>query len=42
MFDLITIYNDEESSEVSLVSPVKITEETKPKKESTSGPYAPS
>jgi hypothetical protein len=27
LFDLITIYDDEESSEVSLVTPVKITEE---------------
>jgi hypothetical protein len=28
LIDLITIYDDEESSEVSLVTPVKITEET--------------
>jgi hypothetical protein len=42
LFDLITIYDDEESSEVSLVTPVKIAEETKPEKASTLGPDAPS
>jgi hypothetical protein len=42
LFDLITIYNDEESSYVSLVTPVKIIEETKPEKSSTLGPDAPS
>jgi hypothetical protein len=37
MFDLITIYDDEESSKMSLVTPVKIIEETKLEKASTSG-----
>jgi hypothetical protein len=40
LFDLITIYDDEESSEVSLVTPVQITEEREPNKESTPGPDA--
>jgi hypothetical protein len=35
LFDLITIYYDEESSEVSLVTPVPIIEEKEPEKEST-------
>jgi hypothetical protein len=30
LFDLITIYDDEESSEVSLITPVPITEEKEP------------
>jgi hypothetical protein len=37
LFDLITIYNDEESSEVSLVTSIPITEEKEPR-----GTYAPS
>jgi hypothetical protein len=41
LFDLITIYDDEESSEVSLVTLVKITEEKEPEKASTLGPDAP-
>jgi hypothetical protein len=32
LHDLIMIYDDEESLEVSLVTPVQITEETKPEK----------
>jgi hypothetical protein len=40
LFDLITIYDDEESSEVSLVTPVQITEEKEPEKASTPGPDA--
>jgi hypothetical protein len=40
MFDLITIYDDEESSEVSMITSVKITDETKPEKASTLGPNA--
>jgi hypothetical protein len=39
-FDLITIYDKEESSEVSLVTPVQITEEKEPEKASTPGPDA--
>jgi hypothetical protein len=42
LFDLITIYVDEESSKVSLVTPVKIAEETEPEKASTLGLNAPS
>jgi hypothetical protein len=42
MFDLITIYDDEESSEVPLVTAVKITKEAKPKSVSASGPYSSS
>jgi hypothetical protein len=41
LFDLITIYDDEESSEVSLVTPVQITEEKEPERASTPGPDAP-
>jgi len=41
LFDLITIYDDEESSEVSLVTPVKITEEKEPERASTLGLDAP-
>ena len=41
LFDLITIYNDEESSMVSLVTPVQITEEKEPKRASTPDPDAP-
>jgi hypothetical protein len=41
LFDLITIYDDEESSEVSLVTPVQITEEKEPKRASTPSPDAP-
>jgi len=37
LFDLITIYDDEESSEVSLVTPPLITKEKEPEKK-----YAPS
>jgi hypothetical protein len=40
LFDLITIYDDEESLEVSLVTPVQITEENEPEKASTPGPDA--
>ena len=40
LFDLITIYDDEESLEVSLVTPVHITEEKDPKKASSLDPYA--
>jgi hypothetical protein len=42
LFDLITICDDKESSKVFLVTPVKIIEETKPEKASTSGPNDPS
>jgi hypothetical protein len=42
LFDLITIYDDEESSEVSLVTLVQITEEKELEKASTPGPDAPS
>jgi hypothetical protein len=38
LFDIITIYDDEESSEVFLITLVKITEEKEPEKESTPGP----
>jgi hypothetical protein len=41
LFDLITIYDDEESSEVSLVTPVPITEEKEPEKASTPSLDAP-
>jgi hypothetical protein len=41
LFDLITIYDDEESSKVSIVTPVLITEEKEPEKESTPSPDAP-
>jgi hypothetical protein len=41
LFDLITIYNDEESSYVSLVTPMHITEEKEPERAYTPGPYAP-
>jgi hypothetical protein len=40
MFDLITIYDDKESLEVSLVTSVKITKDKEPKKTSTLGSYA--
>jgi hypothetical protein len=42
LYDLITIYDDEESLEVSLVTLVQITEEKEPEKASTLGPDAPS
>jgi hypothetical protein len=42
LYDLITIYDDEESSEVSLVTVVQITEEKEPEKSSTLGPDAKS
>jgi hypothetical protein len=42
MFNIITIYDDEESSEVSLVTSMKITEEIEPEKASTPGPDDPS
>jgi len=35
LFDIIIIYDYEESSKVSLVTPVKIKEETKPEKVAT-------
>jgi hypothetical protein len=41
LFDLITIYDDEEISEVSLVTPVQIIEEKEPEKASTLGLNAP-
>ena len=41
LFKLITNYNYEESSEVSLVTPVQITEEKEPEGASTPGPDAP-
>jgi hypothetical protein len=41
LFDLITIYDDEESSEVSLVNLMQITEEKEPERESTPGLDAP-
>jgi hypothetical protein len=37
MFNLITIYDNEDSSEVSLITLVKITEEIEHEKESTPG-----
>jgi hypothetical protein len=37
LFDLITIYDEEEISEVSLVTPVQITEEKEPERASTPG-----
>jgi len=40
-FNLITIYDDEESSEVSLVTSMQITEEKEPERASTSSPDAP-
>jgi hypothetical protein len=40
LFDLITIYDEEESSEVPLVTPVHIIELKEPKKASTPGPNA--
>jgi hypothetical protein len=42
LLDLITIYDDEESLEVSLVTPVQIIEEKGPEKASTMGLDAPS
>jgi hypothetical protein len=42
LFDLITIYDDEDILEVSLVTLVQIKEEKEPKKVSTPGPDAPS
>jgi hypothetical protein len=41
LFDLITIYDDEEISEVSLVTPVQITEEKELERASNLGPNAP-
>jgi hypothetical protein len=41
LFDLITIYDDEESLEVSLVTLVQITEEKENEKASTLGLDAP-
>jgi hypothetical protein len=40
LFDLIIIYNDKERSEVSLVTPMQITEEKEPNRASTPGPNA--
>jgi hypothetical protein len=40
LFDLITIYDDEESSEVSLVTPISIIEEKGPEKTSAPSPDA--
>jgi hypothetical protein len=40
LFDLITIYDDEESSEVSLVTPTPITEEKELEKKSAPSPDA--
>jgi hypothetical protein len=40
MFDLITIYDDEESSKVSLVTPISIIEEKEPEKQSSTSPDA--
>jgi hypothetical protein len=40
LLDLITIYDDEKSSEVSLVTPILITEEKEPEKTSTPSPDA--
>jgi hypothetical protein len=42
LHDLITIYDDEESSEVSLVTPISITEEKEPMKVSSPTLDAPS
>jgi hypothetical protein len=41
LFKLITIYDEEESLEVSLVTPVHITEEREPERASTLGLDAP-
>jgi hypothetical protein len=41
LFNLITIYDDEKSSEVSLVTPLQITEEREPERASAPGPDAP-
>jgi hypothetical protein len=40
LFKLITIYDDEEISEVSMVIPMQITEEGEPERASTRGPDA--
>jgi hypothetical protein len=42
LFDLITIYDDEDISKVSLVSPMQITKEKEPDRESTPVLDAPS
>jgi hypothetical protein len=40
LFELITIYDDEDISEVSLVTPVSIIEEKEPERASSMGPDA--
>jgi hypothetical protein len=40
LHDLITIYDDEESSKLSLVTPMQITEENEPEKASSPAPDA--
>jgi hypothetical protein len=40
LFDLITIYDNEEISEVSLVTPIPIIEEKEPEKKSSPSPNA--